>query len=80
MENKESDVKKVIEGFPESVGMGVEDGPPGLRYASEYMESDWKMKGKAKTMTIARKPKVLGCQVDCRGDCAGQCHYCWATA
>jgi len=80
MENKESDVVKVVSGFPESLAIGVEDGPPGLKYASNFIEDSWKMKGKAKTMTIARKPAVLGCQIDCRGDCAGQCHYCWATA
>src|SRR5210317_1797787 len=47
MEKKESDVVKVVSVFPESFAIGVEDGPPGLKYASNFIEDSWKMKGKA---------------------------------
>jgi len=80
MGDKDSDVGKVVTGFPEVIALGVDDGPPGLKYAVEFIESEWYMDAKARRMTTARKPKILGCRVDCRGNCAGMCHWCWATA
>jgi hypothetical protein len=80
MQDKQTDLAKVVTGFPECVALGVDDAPPGLKYAVEFIAEDWGIEGKAAAMTLARKPKALGCRIDCRGDCKGLCHWCWATA
>ena len=77
---KQDQLVKVIKGFPECVAIGVEDGPPGLKYAFEYIDKEWDMQPPVSNMVIAKKPKLLGNSVDCRGTCQGMCHQCWATS
>ena len=65
--------RKVVEKFPEVVGLPVET----LRASVARLESDFFIKGKVATKTLLRRPDVLGMDFDCEGDCKGQCHLCW---
>jgi hypothetical protein len=77
MQDKQTDLAKVVTGFPECVALGVDDAPPGLKYAVEFVAEEWGVRGNAAQRAFARKPKALGCRVDCVGECQGQCHWCW---
>lgn len=79
MMGKESNFQKVLKGFPEILALPLEGPEPSLKYAFEFIASDWRMSGPAMQMTVARKPKILGNEVDCRGNCAGLCHRCWTA-
>ena len=65
--------RKVVEKFPEVVGVPVET----LRESLARLESGFFIKGKVATRTLLRRPDVLGMDFDCEGDCKGQCHKCW---
>merc|ERR1711924_425056 len=65
--------RKVVEKFPEVVGLPVET----LRASVARLESGFFIKGKVATKTLLRRPDVLGMDFDCEGDCKGQCHLCW---
>lgn len=77
---KQDQLTKVIEGFPECVALGVEGEAPSLKYACEYIHKEWDMDAPVDAMILAKKPKLLGNTVDCRGTCQGMCHQCWATS
>jgi hypothetical protein len=69
MGHQQADVQKVVTGFPECVAFAVDGPAPSLKYAVDFIALDWGLEGKAAQMTLARKPKALGCRIDCRGDC-----------
>jgi hypothetical protein len=68
------DVPKLAADFPQVFGCKVE---AQLQQAVDVLEKDWKITGKSLTGTLKRKPRALGCNVDCGGDCIGQCDRCW---
>jgi len=77
---KPADFVKIVKGFPECIALAVEGGPPGLKYAVQFIKDEWDMDGVVFNMVLAKKPKLLGNSVDCKGTCAGMCHQCWATS
>eukprot|EP00240_Pyramimonas_obovata_P013783 CAMPEP_0118934866 /NCGR_PEP_ID=MMETSP1169-20130426/14340_1 /TAXON_ID=36882 /ORGANISM="Pyramimonas obovata, Strain CCMP722" /LENGTH=260 /DNA_ID=CAMNT_0006877815 /DNA_START=80 /DNA_END=863 /DNA_ORIENTATION=- len=68
---KQDQLVKVIKGFPECVAIGVEAGPPGLKYAFEYIDKEWDMQPPVSNMVIAKKPKLLGNSVDAEARAKG---------
>jgi hypothetical protein len=75
---EQADVQKVVTGFPECVAFAVDGPAPSLQYAVGFVATEWGLEGKAAQQAFKRKPKALGCRIDCLGDCIGQCHWCWA--
>ena len=69
------DVKKVVSGFPETVGLDLEER---MKPNIELMGKNFFIKGKMLPKTLARKPQALGYAVDCEGDCQGDCTRCWS--
>lgn len=74
---KDAEVVKTVKGFPEVLNLSVDER---LKPNIKYIEEEWKFKGRVMCMVVSKKPKTLGCTVDCRGNCMGECPRCWATA
>lgn len=72
--SEDAKLAKVVKGFPEVLGCGVDDQ---LKQAVEVLEKTWKMRGPVIANTVMRRPQVLGYNYDCEGDCAGECNRCW---
>lgn len=71
---KNSEKAEVIQKFPEVLQVSQSL----MEENVSKLEKNFFLKGKSLTMSLKRKPRVLGATTDCAGDCAGDCTRCFA--
>lgn len=69
-----TDQAQVVRLFPEVLGLSTDL----MQSNVDQLQSRFFLKGAALSGAVKRKPRALGCIVDCEGSCEGFCTRCFA--